>query len=110
MPAPVDSNAGLDKADKPKSEPTAYQPFCKAHIKAWNTAHRGAQRKENMDKPYFPRRWPKCGKTTRELTPRHRDGEAEEKEAEERKKESSDPMKGDDLPVEEDGEVREVSH
>ncbi|KAG6853869.1 hypothetical protein C0991_000476 [Blastosporella zonata] len=30
-----------DKADKPKREPTAYQLFCKAHMKEWNDANPG---------------------------------------------------------------------
>ncbi|KAF8150244.1 hypothetical protein B0H34DRAFT_862861 [Crassisporium funariophilum] len=28
-------------ADKPKREPTAYQIFCKEHMKKWNEAHPG---------------------------------------------------------------------
>lgn len=30
-----------DKADKPKREPTAYQLFCKAHMKEWNEKNPG---------------------------------------------------------------------
>lgn len=31
----------LDAADKPKREPTAYQIFCKLHMKRWNEENPG---------------------------------------------------------------------
>ncbi|KAG6844647.1 hypothetical protein H0H87_005098 [Tephrocybe sp. NHM501043] len=108
-----------DKADKPKREPTAYQLFCKAHMKKWNDENPGRS-KEAMgmmaklwkDAPENPNRGggepkarkpkvpkaatePKAAKAkaTKAKTPKKK-ADDEEKDT----KPLSDPMEGEDDP------------
>ncbi|KAG6889082.1 hypothetical protein C0995_003935 [Termitomyces sp. Mi166 len=102
-----------DKADKPKREPTAYQLFCKKHMKAWNDANPG-RAKEAMsqmaklwkDAPENPNRGaepkarkmkePKAPKEPKAKAPRKKKAAAEEEEDKVETNHSSDAMEGED--------------
>ncbi|KAG5340095.1 hypothetical protein C0989_002797 [Termitomyces sp. Mn162] len=105
-----------DKADKPKREPTAYQLFCKKHMKAWNDANPG-RAKEAMtqmaklwkDAPENPNRGaepkarkakePKAPKEPKAKAPRKKKAAAEDKAETDP---SSDHTEGEDAPETDD--------